>query len=124
MNTIEYLKLKFTHLVIFRGRYEEEDGGDGIETLKPPPPLRPLPTDVHHLKGNVLDLKVILVDPLGGLTGQQDVLLTGKIILPEKQSQSNRMQFKKPTLTWSLIKTHQQKGFTDRRLFARKSVIF
>lgn len=69
------------HLVVFRGGDEEEDGGDRVETFEPAPALRPLPSHVHHLEGNVLDLKVILVDSLGGFTGQQDVLLTGKIIL-------------------------------------------
>lgn len=72
-----------SHLVVFRGGDEEEDGGDRVETLEPAPPLRPLPSHVHHLEGNILDLKVILVDALGGFTGQQDVLLSGEVTLEE-----------------------------------------
>ena len=74
-----------SHLVVFGGGDEEEDGGDRVEALEPAPPLRPLPADVHHLEGNVLDLKVILVDALGRLTGEQDVLLGGEIILRERR---------------------------------------
>lgn len=73
------------YLIVFRGRYEEEDGGDRVETLEPAPALGPLPADVHHLEGNVLDLKVVLVNALGGFTGQQDVLLTGKVILRRRR---------------------------------------
>ncbi len=73
------------YLVVFRGGDEEEDGGDGVETLEPAPPLWTLPPHVHHLEGNVLDVKVILVDALGGFTGQQDVLFRGKITLEERQ---------------------------------------
>lgn len=69
------------HLVVFGGGDEEEDGGDRVEALEPASPLRPLPSHVHHLEGNVLDLKVILVDALGGFTGEQDVLLSGKVTL-------------------------------------------
>lgn len=75
-----------SHLVVFRGRDEEEDGGDRVEALEPAPPLRPLPSHVHHLEGDVLDLKVILVDALGGFTGQQDVLLSGKVTLEERRN--------------------------------------
>lgn len=74
-----------SHLVIFRGGDEEEDGGDGVETFEPALPLRPLPSHVHHLEGNALDLKVILVDALGGFTSQQDVLLSGKIVLEKRR---------------------------------------
>lgn len=72
-----------THLIVLRGRDEEEDGGDRVEAVEPAAPLRPLTANVHHLEGNFLDLKVVLVDPLGGLPGQQDVLLAGKVVLQE-----------------------------------------
>lgn len=71
----------FFYLVIFGGGDEEEDRGDWVETLKPASPLGSLPSHVHHLEGNILDLKVILMDALSGFTSQQDVLLSGKIIL-------------------------------------------
>lgn len=94
------------HLVVFRGGDEEEDGGDRVEALKPAPPLRPLPSHIHHLEGNVLDLEVILVDALGGFTGQQDVLLTGKIILEERRKDTmngqrhvQKMNMRKHTIT-------------------------
>lgn len=73
-----------SYLIIFRGGDKEEDGGDRVEALKPAPSLRPLPAHIHHLEGNVLDFKVILVDPFGGFTGQQDVLLARKITLEER----------------------------------------
>lgn len=72
------------HLVVFRGRDEEEDGGDRVEAFEPAPPLRPLPPHVHHLEGDILDVEVILVDALGGFTGEQDVLQTGEIVLEER----------------------------------------
>ena len=82
-----------SHLVVFRGGDEEEDGGDRVETLEPAPPLRPLPSHVHHLEGNILDLKVILVDALGGFTGQQDVLLSGEVTLHEgRKDKTNESQ--------------------------------
>lgn len=58
------------HLVVFGGRDEEEDGGDRVETFEPAPSLRALPAYVYHLEGDVLDLKVILVNALGGFAGQ------------------------------------------------------
>lgn len=69
------------HLVVFRGWDEEEDGSDRVEALEPAPPLRALPANIHHLEGHVLDLKVVLMDALCGLSGQKDVLLAGKVVL-------------------------------------------
>lgn len=63
------------HLVELAGRDEEEDRGDAVKALEPPAALRPLAAHVHHLEGHILDLKVVLVNALGGLTCQQDVLL-------------------------------------------------
>lgn len=76
------------HLVVFRRGDEEEDGGDGVKTLKPAPPLGPLASHVHYLEGDVLDLKVVLVDALGGLSGQQDVLVTGDVILMQRRKEA------------------------------------
>lgn len=93
-----------SHLVVFRGGDEEEDGGDRVETLEPAPPLRPLPSHVHHLEGNILDLKVILVDALGGFTGQQDVLLSGEVTLEEGRKHNECLS----TSTGQHSATHQQ----------------
>uniref|UniRef100_A0A3B4C6M8 Uncharacterized protein n=1 Tax=Pygocentrus nattereri TaxID=42514 RepID=A0A3B4C6M8_PYGNA len=68
--------------------HQHLNGGDAVETLEPPPPLRPLPPNVHHLEGNILDLKVILVDALGGFAGQQDVLLTGQVVLRRQKQKT------------------------------------
>lgn len=70
-----------SHLVVLGGGDEEEDGGDGVEALEPAPPLRALAAHVHHFEGHVLDLEVVLVDALGGLPGQEDVLLAGEVAL-------------------------------------------
>lgn len=78
------------HLVVLRGRDQEEDGGDRVEALEPAAPLRALPAHVHHLEGDVLDLKVILVDALGGFTGQQNVLLAGHVSLEESRGKKAR----------------------------------
>ena len=64
-----YLSIYF-YLIIFRGGDKEEDGGDGVEALEPASSLRPLPSNVHHLEGDILDFKVILMDTFGGFTGQ------------------------------------------------------
>ena len=69
------------YLVVLGGGHQEEDGGDRVEAFEPAPPLRPLTPNVHHLERYIPDLKVILVDALGGLAGQQDVLLTGNVVL-------------------------------------------
>lgn len=54
------------HLVELARRYQEQDGGDAVEALKPAAPLRALAAHVHHLERDVLDLKVVLVDAFGG----------------------------------------------------------
>jgi len=79
------------HLVVFGGGDEEEDGGDRVEALEPAPPLRPLAPHVHHLEGNVLDLKVVLVDALGGFASQQDVLLRGDVVLGRREKLGERI---------------------------------
>lgn len=54
------------HLVELARRYQEQDGGDAVEALKPAAPLGALPANVHHLERDILDLKVVLVDAFGG----------------------------------------------------------
>lgn len=88
-----------SHLVVLGGRDEEEDGGDGVEALEPAPPLRALAAHVHHFEGHVLDLEVVLVDALGGLPGQEDVLLAGEVALrgtPSLWSLRCKVKFERP----------------------------
>uniref|UniRef100_A0AAY5KUV0 Uncharacterized protein n=1 Tax=Esox lucius TaxID=8010 RepID=A0AAY5KUV0_ESOLU len=91
------------HLLLQQVRLvEEEDDGDvgedavvhdglkDVEGLAEPIGLAILHQDLERVDqegdkeedgGNILDLKVVLVDPLGGLTGQKDVLLSWKVVL-------------------------------------------
>uniref|UniRef100_A0AAY4CJ73 Uncharacterized protein n=1 Tax=Denticeps clupeoides TaxID=299321 RepID=A0AAY4CJ73_9TELE len=64
------------HLVKLTRRDEEEDGGDTVKALEPPPPLRALAAHIHHLEGHIPNLKVVLMDALGGLSCQEDVLVS------------------------------------------------
>lgn len=63
------LSILHQHLVIFTGRYEEQDGRHAVKALKPLCALRPLATDVYKLEGDLLYDRVILHNALGGLPG-------------------------------------------------------
>lgn len=69
------------HLVVLTGGHHEQDRCDSVEALEPLLALRPLATHVHHLKGDFFNNEVMFHNALGGFPCQQDVLLTGKVIL-------------------------------------------
>lgn len=72
---------KRTHLVILRGGDQKENGCHRVKAFEPAAPLGALTSHIHHLEGHVLDLEVVLVDALSGLSGQEDVLLAGEVVL-------------------------------------------
>lgn len=69
------------YLIVLRRRNHEEYRCDPVEALKPLLPLGPLPADIHHLEGNLLDDKVVLHDALSRLPGKQNVLLARDVAL-------------------------------------------
>lgn len=71
----------YTYLVVLRRRGHEEYRGYPVEALKPLLPLGPLPSNIHHLKGNLFDDKVVLDNPFSRLPRKQNVLLAGNIAL-------------------------------------------
>ena len=48
--------------------------------LEPALSLRPLPSDVDELEGDALDVHVELVDALGRLAAEEDVLLRRRVV--------------------------------------------
>lgn len=70
-----------TYLVVLRRRGHEEYRGYPVEALKPLLPLGPLPSNIHHLKGNLFDDKVVLDNPFSRLPCKQNVLLAGNVAL-------------------------------------------
>lgn len=75
----------FTHLVVLGGRDKKQDRSDRVEAFEPAPPLGALASHIHHLERHILDLKLVLVDPFGGPSGQEDVLLAGEVVLQVKK---------------------------------------
>lgn len=73
-----------TYLVVLRRRGHEEYRGYPVEALKPLLPLGPLPSNIHHLKGNLFDDKVVLDNPFSRLPRKQNVLLAGNIALKKE----------------------------------------
>lgn len=70
-----------TYLVVLRRRGHEEYRGYPVEALKPLLPLGPLPSNIHHFKGNLFDDKVVLDNPFSRLPCKQNVLLAGNVAL-------------------------------------------